>query len=119
MSVGLSVETAGRPRRLSGGGGASRRRRGLDRAILGPPVPEVTVDRPGASAALVADEPLDRPAVTGVEEALATPETDLRPFGKLDAYADRRMGVTVATADDTARGRATAVVDRLEVGDDA
>ncbi|PSP80550.1 phosphoribosylglycinamide formyltransferase 2 [Halobacteriales archaeon QS_4_69_225] len=103
---------------------ASQRRSQFDlhlRAILGLPVPEVTVDRPGASAALVADEPLDRPAVTGVEEALATPETDLRLFGKPDAYAGRRMGVAVATADDTdtARERAAAAVDRLEIGDDA
>lgn len=90
------------------------------RAILGLPVPEVTVERPGASTAIVVDEPLDRPAFAGADEALAIPETDLRLFGKPEAYAGRRMGVAVATAadSDTARDRATEAADRVDVVDD-
>ena len=91
------------------------------RAILGLPVPEVTVERPGASAALVVTESLDQPGFLGADEALSTPETDLRLFGKPEAYAGRRMGVAVATgADtDTARDRATTAVGQIDVVDDA
>ena len=46
--------------------------------------------------------------VSGVAEALAVPETDLRLFGKLESFTRRRMGVAVSTAADvpTARDRA-------------
>lgn len=90
------------------------------RAVLGLPVPEVAVKRPGASAALVADRPVDRPAFEGADEALSTPETDLRLFGKPEAYAGRRMGVVVATAGDTdtARDRATEAVERVDIVDE-
>jgi phosphoribosylglycinamide formyltransferase 2 len=91
------------------------------RAVLGLPVPEVTVERPGASAALVVTESLDRPEFLGVDNALSTPETDLRLFGKPEAYAGRRMGVAVATGSDidTARNRATEAVDQITVVDNA
>lgn len=91
------------------------------RAILGLPIPEVTVDEPGASAALVADEPLDQPGFTGADRALLTPETSLRLFGKPEAYVGRRMGVVVATASDTdtARDRATEAVAQIELVDDS
>ena len=91
------------------------------RAILGLPIPEIAVERPGASAALVAETAIDQPAFAGAETTLAAPETDLRLFGKPDAYAGRRMGVAVATADDTetARERATTAVERVEILDDA
>jgi phosphoribosylglycinamide formyltransferase 2 len=87
------------------------------RAILGLPIPEITATRPGASAAIVADEPMDAPAYRGVEAALSVPETELRLFGKPDAYAGRRMGVAVATADDveTARDRATSAASSVSL----
>ncbi|MFT4881454.1 MAG: phosphoribosylglycinamide formyltransferase 2 [Natronomonas sp.] len=91
------------------------------RAVLGLPVPEVTVERPGASAALVADEPLDQPGFTGADEALSVPESDLRLFGKPEAYDGRRMGVAVATATDidSARDRATEAASRVDMVDEA
>lgn len=91
------------------------------RATLGLPVPAVTVERPGASTALVAEESLDQPGFVGVDEALSTPETDLRLFGKPEAYPGRRMGVAVATAadTDTARERTTGTVEQVDVVDDA
>jgi phosphoribosylglycinamide formyltransferase 2 len=91
------------------------------RAILGLPVPDVTVEAPGASHAVVAEDPIERPAFTGVDEALAVPGADLRLFGKPDAYAGRRMGVAVATGDDvaTARDRAADAVAAVELHDDA
>lgn len=90
------------------------------RAVLSLPVPDVTAERPGASRAVVADAPLDRPAFDGVDEALATPETTVRLFGKPDAYAGRRMGVTASTGADisTARERAATAASRLELLDD-
>ncbi len=91
------------------------------RAILDLPVPDIRVERPGASAALVADEPVEQPAYEGVADALAVPETDLRLFGKPDAYAGRRMGVVVATGDgtDTARERADRAATSVRIVDDA
>lgn len=91
------------------------------RAILGLPVPEVTAERPGASHAVVADRPLDQPAFTGVEAALETPATELRLFGKPDAYDGRRMAVAVSTAEDieTARERAERAATSVDLHDDA
>ena len=91
------------------------------RAILGLPIPDVGVERPGASTALVAEEPLDSPGFTGIGAALSTPETHLRLFGKPESYAGRRMGVAVATATDTdtARGRTTDAIDKVDIVDDS
>lgn len=90
------------------------------RAILGLPVPDVDVETPGASAAIVADEPLDEPGFDGVDDALGHPAVGLRLFGKPEAYAGRRMGVTVATAEtlETARDRAQSAADAVELQDD-
>jgi len=91
------------------------------RAVLGLPLPEIEVTDPGASAAIRAGEAVDRPAYEGVADGLATPATDIRLFGKPTAYAGRRMGVAVATADDvvTARDRAVTAADSVRVVDDA
>jgi phosphoribosylglycinamide formyltransferase 2 len=91
------------------------------RAILSLPAPEVTVETPGASHAIVAERPLDQPAFSGVEEALNTPATKLRLFGKPDAYDGRRMGVAVSTGDDieTARERAERAATSVDLHDDA
>lgn len=90
------------------------------RAILGLPISEVTVERPGASHAIVADEAIDTPAFTGVEAAFDTPETDLRLFGKPSAYDGRRMGVAVSTAEDvdSARERAESAAAQVAIHDD-
>jgi phosphoribosylglycinamide formyltransferase 2 len=91
------------------------------RAILGLPIPEIEVTEPGASAAVLAEAPIDRPAFEGVGDALAAPGTDLRLFGKPRAYAGRRMGAALATAGDaeTARERAEAAAARVDVVEDA
>ena len=90
------------------------------RAVLGLPVPEVTVERPGASRAVVVDEPVATPAFEGVGAALDAPETTLRLFGKPEAYAGRRMGVAVSTAEtvETARERAETAATRVDIKDD-
>jgi phosphoribosylglycinamide formyltransferase 2 len=77
------------------------------RAILGLPV-DVGLREPGASAVIYGGMDAMGIAFDGVAEALATPGTDLRLFGKPEAFAGRRMGVALATAGttDIARSRA-------------
>ena len=79
------------------------------RAILGLPI-DTQLRRPGASAVIYGGLDEKGIAFEGVAEALQVPETDLRLFGKPESYLKRRMGVAVATADDTdeARQRAQA-----------
>jgi phosphoribosylglycinamide formyltransferase 2 len=47
-------------------------------------------------------------AFEGVDDALRVPESDLRLFGKPEAFERRRMGVAVANADDVSEARARA-----------
>jgi phosphoribosylglycinamide formyltransferase 2 len=79
------------------------------RAILGLPV-DVSLREPGASAVIYGGMDAAGIAFEGVAAALATPGTDLRLFGKPAAFARRRMGVALATADsiELARSRAKA-----------
>lgn len=90
------------------------------RAILGLPIPEITAERPGASAAIVSEQAIDRPAFEGVDDALRTDASDVRLFGKPDAYPGRRMGVAVATGPSTAvaRERATTAAETVRIVDD-
>ncbi|MCK7675330.1 formate-dependent phosphoribosylglycinamide formyltransferase [Corynebacterium pygosceleis] len=86
------------------------------RAILGLPI-DVTLTSPGASAVIYGG--VDAPAVSysGLGAALAVAEADVRLFGKPEAFTRRRMGVALATAEDTAtaRERATAAAAAVEV----
>src|SRR5574343_31802 len=82
------------------------------RAILGLPV-DVRLRAPGASAVIYGGMEASGIAFEGVAEALAVPDTDLRLFGKPEAFAKRRMGVAVARADDVETARANA---RLAAG---
>lgn len=79
------------------------------RAILGLPV-DVSLREPGASAVIYGGMEATGIAYDGVADALALPGVDLRLFGKPQAYASRRMGVALATAEttDIARDRAKA-----------
>ncbi len=65
------------------------------RAILGLPV-DTALTCPGASAVIYAG--LDGSAITfsNIEQALSMPGTDLRLFGKPEAFQKRRMGVALA-----------------------
>ena len=70
------------------------------RAVLGLPIPEITFERIGASAVILAEEASAlEPDYEGVEAALAEhPCTDIRLFGKPTARKNRRMGVMVGYA---------------------
>jgi phosphoribosylglycinamide formyltransferase 2 len=64
------------------------------RAILGLPIPEITLFRNGASAVILADRESDvAPEFDGLQEVLREPGTDIRLFGKPTTRPYRRMGV--------------------------
>ncbi|MHB1100255.1 MAG: formate-dependent phosphoribosylglycinamide formyltransferase [Burkholderiales bacterium] len=79
------------------------------RAMLGLPV-DTEMREIGASAVIYGG--IDAKGVTyeGVDRALAVPKSDLRLFGKPEAFVRRRMGVALANGVDveTARSRAKA-----------
>jgi len=67
------------------------------RAVLGLPIPEIRLMRAGASAVILAREHGKSPYVTGLEEALMEPGTDIRLFGKPETRPYRRMGVALVS----------------------
>lgn len=85
------------------------------RAILGLPIPEITLLGASASAVVLADRDCSDFSITGLSDALAlaSPDThvDARVFSKPVTRPYRRMGVTLArvTDGDTDKARAVAV----------
>jgi phosphoribosylglycinamide formyltransferase 2 len=77
------------------------------RAILGLPV-DVSLRTPGASAVIYGGVEGKGLVFDGAAEALSVPGTDLRLFGKPEAFVKRRMGVALARAADTDTARANA-----------
>ncbi len=77
------------------------------RAILGLPV-DTSLRRPGASAVIYGGRDEAAIAFEGVDQALRVPESDLRLFGKPEAFMRRRMGVALANADDVGEARVRA-----------
>jgi phosphoribosylglycinamide formyltransferase 2 len=65
------------------------------RAILGLPIPEIVLERAGASAVILANKNADNYVFEGVEEALKNPKTDIRLFGKPTTRPYRRMAVAL------------------------
>ncbi|KYD05662.1 hypothetical protein B4144_0219 [Bacillus atrophaeus] len=87
------------------------------RAILGFPIPEITQLSPGASRPLKAPEELADYTVSGLEQALAVPNTQVRVFGKPLTKIGRRMAVALSDADtvEKARENAKQALDHLTV----
>jgi phosphoribosylglycinamide formyltransferase 2 len=77
------------------------------RAILGLPV-DTSLQKQGASAVILSSIKSRDFTFTGLDEALAVPESELRLFGKPEALVNRRMGVALASAEtvDEAKNRA-------------
>ena len=77
------------------------------RAILGLPV-STTLREPGASAVIYGGMDEKGIAFEGIEKALAITQTDIRLFGKPEAFKKRRMGIALAYGNDVddARKRA-------------
>lgn len=65
------------------------------RAILHFPIPEIILERAGASAVILADDEGLNPCYKGIEQALSQKNTDLRIFGKPSTRPYRRMGVVL------------------------
>jgi phosphoribosylglycinamide formyltransferase 2 len=84
------------------------------RAILGLPVC-TALRNPGASAVIYGGLDDTGIAFEDVDSALSVPGTDLRLFGKPEAFMTRRMGVALAYGDDVedARRRASQAAGRV------
>ncbi len=66
------------------------------RTILGYPIPEITQEKAGVSAVILATkESAEAPEFSGVEEVLKNRNTDIRLFGKPTTRPYRRMGVVL------------------------
>lgn len=68
------------------------------RAILSLPIAEITLEKAGASAVILASEHSNNPSFSGVEKIAALPKTDFRLFGKPSSRPYRRMGVALVNA---------------------
>ncbi|HEX7845612.1 MAG TPA: hypothetical protein VF476_07380, partial [Chitinophagaceae bacterium] len=66
------------------------------RAILGLPIPEIKLERAGASAVVLANKTADSLSISGLEKALEQTNTDVRVFGKPTTRPYRRMAVALA-----------------------
>ncbi len=65
------------------------------RAILSLPVDEITLERNGASAVILADGDSSKPSFSGIEHVAGKSKTDLRLFGKPTSRPYRRMGLVL------------------------
>ena len=74
------------------------------RAILGLPV-DTSLRNAGASAVIYGGMDKTGIAFEGVDKALAVAQTELRLFGKPEAFERRRMGVALAYGDDAEDAR--------------
>ena len=93
------------------------------RSILGLPIPAIEVPHASASAVLLADRDATDFAITGLADALATPNpataVDARIFSKPVTRPYRRMGVALARVaggtTDEARAAAVAAAAKLKI----
>lgn len=90
-------------------------------AVLGLPIPPISLLRQGASAVILSPIAKDtRPEYSGMEEVTGIPDTYLRIFGKPTARVNRRMGVVVCNGPvdgdlDALRDKAKALADKVTV----
>ncbi len=66
------------------------------RAILSLPIFEITLEKAGASAVILASENSLNPTYEGIEKIASLPKIDFRIFGKPTSRPYRRMGVSLA-----------------------
>ncbi|USK59312.1 phosphoribosylglycinamide formyltransferase 2 [Peribacillus asahii] len=87
------------------------------RAILGFPIPEITLITPGASRPLKSDEEYEDYSITGVDQALSVPNTQVRVFAKPVTKIGRRVAVALSMAEtvEKARDKAKRALDFLRV----
>ncbi|ERP91996.1 phosphoribosylglycinamide formyltransferase [Alcanivorax sp. P2S70] len=87
------------------------------RAILGLPVANINQRSPAASSVLLVHGDSEQMRYSGLEKALAQPDTEVRLFSKPEVHGSRRLGVAVALGDDIeqARDKANAAIAALNV----
>lgn len=87
------------------------------RAILGLPIPKIELLGPSASHVLLGHGNSDQIAYSGLEEALAEPDVEVRLFGKPEVRGERRLGVALARAKSIqeAKAKAANAIKRLQV----
>ena len=78
------------------------------RAILGLPIPLIEQRGPSASSVIITEGKGTNISFSGLNQALAEPDTDIRLFGKPDIDGERRLGVAVAKAESIDEARAKA-----------
>lgn len=91
------------------------------RAVLGLDIPEITLERAGASAVILADDNnTDQPKYHGLNEASAFAKSDIKIFGKPSTRKYRRMGVALAydnteASTDILRAKAKEIAGKIKV----
>ncbi len=90
------------------------------RAITGLPIPEITLERHGASAVVLATKEGKNPRYIGIEEVLVNPLTDVRVFNKPTTRPYRRMAVVltydvVGSDVDSVKQKAIELAKQIEV----
>jgi len=87
------------------------------RAILGLPIPNISLHGPSASAVVMVEGESREITFGNLAQALAMPDTQLRLFGKPEVAGRRRMGVALARAEtvDAARAAASAAAAAVTV----
>lgn len=78
------------------------------RAILGLPITGIRLLTPGASYTLKADREQVEYSISGLEQALSVPNTQVRVFGKPETKVGRRMAVALSSADTVEEARGLA-----------
>lgn len=78
------------------------------RAILGLPV-DTQLAKTGASAVILGGIDATGVVYEGLAEALSIPDSEVRLFGKPEAFVNRRMGVALASSTNVEQARAKAV----------
>ncbi|MGH2664465.1 formate-dependent phosphoribosylglycinamide formyltransferase [Flavobacterium sp.] len=82
------------------------------RAVLSLPIAQITLEKAGASAVILASDNSTNPTYSGIENIAGLPKTDFRIFGKPTARPYRRMGVVLAN--DTLETPIEEIVDRVK-----
>lgn len=78
------------------------------RAILGLPITGIRLLTPGASYTLKSDREQVAYTISGLEQALSVPNTQVRVFGKPETKVGRRMAVALSSADTVEEARSLA-----------
>ncbi|MCY9661997.1 formate-dependent phosphoribosylglycinamide formyltransferase [Paenibacillus chondroitinus] len=78
------------------------------RAILGLPITGIRLLTPGASYTLKADREQVEYTISGLEEALSVPNTQVRVFGKPETKVGRRMAVALSSGESVEEARSLA-----------